>query len=342
VHLRHIVCTAAFAGVERYVTYVAAEQARRGHRVEVIGGEPQRMRAELAGSGVVHIGAPTARAGAWANLRRPRPDLVHSHMTAADAAAALTRPLVRRPLVSTLHFAQPRGHSATTRLLYRGLRPLLSAEVAISATVAGAAGGHPTVILNGVPAPTGPPPDGAREPVVLVVQRLEREKHTSVALRAFAASGLAAQGWQLHVLGDGEERPALERLAGSVGLAEAVRFAGPVDDVTERLAVAGLLLAPRPDEPFGLAVVEAMAAGTCVVAADGGAHRETVGRATPDTLFPPGDVDTAAALLQRLATDPAARSRHGHAARRHHEAELTIERHVDHLDALYERVLHRR
>ena len=41
-----------------------------------------------------------------------------------------------------------------------------------------------------------------REPVVLVAQRLEPEKDTDVAVRAFALSGLAGRGWRLEVAGD--------------------------------------------------------------------------------------------------------------------------------------------
>ena len=49
-----------------------------------------------------------------------------------------------------------------------------------------------------------------RLPVVLVAQRLEREKHTDVAVRAFAASGLADAGWRLKIAGDGALRGELE------------------------------------------------------------------------------------------------------------------------------------
>ena len=46
-HVVHVVVTDAFAGVERYVCQVANGLAARGHRVEVVGGEPARMAAEL-------------------------------------------------------------------------------------------------------------------------------------------------------------------------------------------------------------------------------------------------------------------------------------------------------
>lgn len=55
----HVVCTDAFAGVERYVTTLARTQDARGLRVHVLGGAADRMPAELAGSGVRWAPAPT-------------------------------------------------------------------------------------------------------------------------------------------------------------------------------------------------------------------------------------------------------------------------------------------
>ncbi len=105
---------------------------------------------------------------------------------------------------------------------------------------------------------------------------------------------------------------------------------------------ASLFLAPTDVESFGLAVVEAMAAALPVVAADAGGHRETIGSATPETLYPPTDPDAAAAVLAALAADPAAHvpARTRRAGERFLAA-FTIERHVDQLDALYRRLADR-
>jgi glycosyltransferase involved in cell wall biosynthesis len=338
VRIRQLVCTDAFAGVERYVTYVAVELARRGHEVEVIGGEPARMRAALDPAGVSHVAVASVSAVTRAAVRRPRPDLVHAHMTAADTAAVLGRPVVRRPVVSTLHFAHRRGHSPTTRTLYKALRPFITTEVAISQYVATAAGGGPVVIPNGIPAAPAPSASG-REPIVLMVQRLEREKDTATAVRAWQVAGLRQAGWSLQLLGAGAEREALESLVRELGLGDSVDLVGSVDDVGDRMRRASLLLATAPAEPFGLAVVEAMAAGLPVVAADGGAHRETIGPASPGTLFPPGDAAAAARILDELGADPERRADLAAAGRARFEAEYTIETHVDRLEALYRRLV---
>jgi glycosyltransferase involved in cell wall biosynthesis len=337
VRVRQLVCTAAFAGVERYVTYVAVELARRGHEVEVIGGDPGRMRAALDPAGVEHRAAATMPAVARAAVRGPRPDLLHAHMTAADLAAVVGRPVVRRPVVSTLHFAHRRGHSPATRTLYRSLRPFITTEVAISRFVAAEAGGDPIVIPNGIPT-TPPAPSDGRENVVVMAQRLEREKDTATALRAWREAGLRHAGWSLQLLGGGAERSALARQAADLGLDGSVELVGSVDDVAARLRRASLFVATAPAEPFGLAVVEAMAAGLPVVAADGGAHRETIAPASPGTLFPPGDASAAARILDELGADAERRATLAATGRARFEAEYTIETHVDRLEALYARL----
>lgn len=339
--IRHLVCTDNFAGVERYVATTSVELARRGHHVEIYGGAPAAMRTALGDATVEFIEAPDARAALVAQRGRPRPHLVHAHMTAADVVAIATRPLVRAPVVSTLHFAQPRGHDRSTRTVYRVIPRLVTAEVAISRAVNDANGGGAEVILEGIPDP-GPAKHGERQPVVLLVQRLEPEKDTATALRAFAVAGVAHDGWRLEIAGRGADRDALSRLAEALGIARSIEFLGHVDDVETLLEAASLFLATTPDEGFGLSVVEAMAHGLPVIATDGGAHPETIGTATPETLFAAGEAEAAAALLHRYAHDVDARADLAGRVRARYEEAFTIERHVDALEDLYDRVVARR
>ena len=54
----HLVATTAFAGVERYLTYVAPAQVQAGLEVVVLGGDRERMAAAFAGTGVLHHAGP--------------------------------------------------------------------------------------------------------------------------------------------------------------------------------------------------------------------------------------------------------------------------------------------
>ncbi|RMI03501.1 glycosyltransferase family 4 protein [Cellulomonas triticagri] len=329
----HVVCTDAFAGVERYVTTLARTQDARGLRVLVLGGAADRMPTELAGTGVDWAPAPTLR-HAVAALRRACTRLVHAHMTTAELAAVLTR---RAPVVATRHFAATRGSSGVGRAVGRFVTPRLAAQVAISQFVADRVEGPTTVVHPGVPAATGP--RATRRPVVLMVNRLEAEKRTDVALRMWAASGLAGTGWELHLAGDGALRPRLEALATDLGVAGATRFLGTRTDVDDLLATAGIFFAPRGDEPYGLSVVEAMAHGTPVVAGRGGGHSETVGTADGAVLVDPDDIEAAGAALAALARDPERRAAYGEELRALHQHRFAPEAHADGIAAVYAAVL---
>ncbi len=328
----HVVLTGAFAGVERYVCQVANGLAGRGHRVEVVGGDPPRMRDELVPS-VHHRPAISVRRGATILARRRDADLIHTHMTKAEIAAWLARPLDRHPTVATRHFASGRGSNPAARALASVAARSIVSDVAISEYVATTISGPSVLIPNGVPEQ---PQAALDAPTVVMLQRLDREKAPDVGIRAWASSGLPAAGWTLVVAGSGVLRPDLETLVRTLGCAGSVTFAGQVADTDGLLDRSSILLAPAPGEPFGLSVVEAMAHGVPVVAAEGGAHVETVGGA--GILFPAGDTVAAARALDELAGDRALRRRVGATLRARQQERFSLTRHLDRLEELYRSV----
>lgn len=330
----HVVCTAAFAGVERYVATLARVQDAQGARVRVLGGEGPRMRAELAGSGVRWSPAstPWQAARTLTALRDVR--LVHAHMTAAETAAVLA---ARAPVVATRHFASTRGSSTPARAVGRLVSGRIAGQVAISAYVAARVEGPSTVIHPGVPN-QGVAASG-RRPVVLVAQRLETEKRTDLALRIWAASGLAGRGWRLQVAGSGARLADLRDLAEALDVAGSCDFLGARADVGQLMARAAIFLAPRPDEPYGLAVVEAMAHATPVVATDGGGHVETVGLCPDAVLVAADAVPDAGAELAALAADATRRAGYGAALRALQRRRFTVEAHASRLEDVYRGVV---
>jgi glycosyltransferase involved in cell wall biosynthesis len=325
----HLVRSDTFAGVERYVADTATELAARGWDVTVVGGDATRMRAELPAA-VSHRPARSTVEVARELWRIGRCDVVHAHMTAAELPAALLKRSSGARLVVTRHFATRRGRSRPGGIAARLIERRMDVQIAISQFVADSTDTPCVVVHNGVvPSALALP----RSPTVLVLQRLEAEKDTATAVRAWALSGLGANGWQLVVHGRGAQESELRSLARALGVADTAHFLGFTPTPRTQVAQASLLLATATAEPFGLAVVEAMAEGTPVVASDSGAHRETLG--DDGAYFAPGDVEGAAAALAELAADELERARVGAALRDRQTSRFSVAAHVDVLEKVY-------
>ena len=334
----HLVVTRKFAGVERYVATTASEVARRGYATTVVGGDPEHM-PRVVGTEVRWLPGATAAEALRSLATLGGQDVCHAHMTMAEVIAVAARPLHRAPVVSTRHFAAPRGSVRATRLLAPVISAALSFEIAASEYIASRIERRPdTVLLNAVPA--SPNLWRPESRLVLVAQRLEAEKDTITALRAWQTARMWEEGWSLRVVGRGSQREALEAWVRSEAVPN-VSFAGWVPDVAAELAAAGMVLASAPTEPCGLVALEAMAAGVPVVACAGGGHLETVGRLADPPMFAPGDGDAAADALRSLLPVEA-RSRVSRAGRELVQSAFTVERHVDRLLEAYDSLPPRR
>ncbi len=151
---------------------------------------------------------------------------------------------------------------------------------------------------------------------VAMVGRLSPWKGQDVFLRAFAeAFGGGSEEAVLvgsAMFGEEEYEEALVDLVAELDLHDRVEFRGFRTDMrTELDRVDAMIHASVIPEPFGQVVVEGMAARLAVVAADAGGPAEVITHEVDGLLYPPGDVAALAALLRRLADDPALRFRLG-------------------------------
>lgn len=339
----HVVVSDAFAGVEAHVARLANAQASRGHDVVVVGGAVTQVQAAAGPDVRVVAGDGLAVARRAAVTHGASADVVHAHMTAAEVVcASLPRVLLGRvPLVATRHFALRRGQSTLGRMTRPLVARAVDAQLAISAFTAGHIDGPATVVLPGVadgPDRPARQPGGDGPRTVLMVQRLEAEKHPGTGVRAFAASGLAAHGWRLLVAGDGSLRDDVAALAAALGVADAVDLLGHRTDVPDLLAAASVFLAPTPSEGLGLSVLEAMAAGLPVVADGSGGHLETLG-ADARGLYATGDADAAGRALARIGLDPAGAAEYGAALQARQRARFSLAHQAEATDAVYRRVV---
>ena len=167
------------------------------------------------------------------------------------------------------------------------------------------------VSLPPVPRPAAAPP------LLAMVARLEAHKDHPTLLRALALlrdQGLPLRLW---LIGDGSRRPQLEALIHTLGLSAQVQLLGSRRDIPQLLAQLDLFVfAAGPDEGFGIALAEAMAAGVPVVATAVPACRALLAGGRCGLLVPPADPAALAAAIRSALADPAAARRRAAAARR--------------------------
>ncbi|MGH3680150.1 MAG: glycosyltransferase [Natronosporangium sp.] len=202
----------------------------------------------------------------------------------------------------------------------RDLWPRFDAGVFLSREDAAGFAAHGRLRATWIPNPL-PPPAADRPPGparVLAVGRLATIKRFDLAITAFARAAVA--GWQLHIIGDGEQHQALRQLAehasGPGGPAIVFRGRLPNSRMPAEYAAAQLLAVTSDHEGFGMVIAEAAAAGIPAVAFDvSGGVRSLVVQDGTGLLIPPGDLDGLTRALRTLMTDPARRQLLGQAAR---------------------------
>ena len=180
-----------------------------------------------------------------------------------------------------------------------------------------------------------PPPRPAGETRLVFVGRLTAIKGLRVLIEAFAQAHATRPGLSLTLVGDGDDRAHLERLAAPLG--SAVRFAGFLsqDGVAEALAEADAMVLPSFAEGLPVVLMEAMASARPVIATQVGGVSELVEDGINGFVVPAGDAETLAERIGRLADDPALRARMGAAGRSKVRAEFDVRVEAARIGALF-------
>jgi len=228
----------------------------------------------------------------WLHRHVPQFQAVHIHGVLSHAPLAAARacrqhgvPYVVRPLGTIASWSLARRAWRKQVLLAVAARHMLSNAAAIHCTsdeecadVHHLGFSRAIVIPLGVEMPAEPPvPLGTTEldaPYVLSLSRLDPKKNLETLIAAFAAAREATGSqWRLVVAGDGplDYLRALERLAVSCGVGQQVEFTGWVDGARKEVLLrrASLFALASHHENFGIAVLEAAAAGVPSVVSDG-------------------------------------------------------------------------
>jgi glycosyltransferase involved in cell wall biosynthesis len=301
----------------------------------------------------------------WLWRRAREFDLVHIHTVfsyASTAAAMIAKawgvPYIVRPLGVLNRWGFENRKPFLKRLSFAAIdKRILSHAAAVQYTseqerveAERLCPGLPSVILPNpvrISETWDPPPNlsrsGAPEPVLLFMSRLDQKKGLDLLIRAFAKVKRRFPESRLAVAGSGDDawEKSLRALAEKEQVADRIEWAGFVSGAAKRrmLERAALFVLPSYSENFGVAVVEAMAAGLPVVISDQiGIHPAiTEGGAG---LVTPCQVDALSdALIQALA-DPGALRAMGERGRKVAIAQFSIPVVAEKLVSLYQSLLH--
>jgi glycosyltransferase involved in cell wall biosynthesis len=286
-------------------------------------------------------------------------DLVHTHLfgdslhgyLAAQAAGGL-------PVVMTLHSERTLS-TPVQRAGYRWLLARAAQVVACGDSVRRSFAGWRTArpmrtVSNGLAPP--PPAAGAAASaaaarlrselglpagalVLATVGRLVELKGHRYLIEALAAAlPSLPRPVRLVVFGDGPLGPALRARAAAAGIADLVVFAGFRDDVARLLPAIDVLVFSSVSEGLPMALLEAMAAGRCIVASDLPGIVEAVRHGSEALIVRPAATAELRAALVRAAGDAELRARLGQAARQRFLTGFTAQRMVASYEAIYREV----
>jgi glycosyltransferase involved in cell wall biosynthesis len=336
-------------GEERMVETQRDVLTRRGHEVVVSDGRDAAARIAETRPDLVHVHNqfPSLSPSVYAAAHAAQvPVVQHLHNTRAVCiqpflvrdGAACTDCVGGSPLPGVMHRCYRSSLAASTaatvmqvrhrRAWSRHVTRFVAVSDAVAQTLRAAfPADRISVCHNGVDVDVVSSAPTTGDGYALYVGRLSYEK--GVDLLVDAARTIDTR---IVIAGDGPERDALEQRAGPN-----VEFVGYLErpELLAAVAPARVLVAPsRGQEPFGLGVIEAAAAGVPAIVTRVGGLPEIVRDGETGLVIAPFDADAIVAALRNPNVD-----RMGAAARRDYEARFTADAFADRLLAIYDDVL---
>jgi glycosyltransferase involved in cell wall biosynthesis len=342
----HVDTASGWRGGQNQVLLAAVGMARLGHEVALAcrHGGALETRARAAGLNVHALAfggdlKPAGLLGLFRLVRRLRPDVLQLHDPHAISAGVLaTRGRARALLVATRRVDFPlKGWPS--RLKYRACRRVVATSAAIR-SVLERDGLDPVslrLVYEGVP--DRAPQPGGREalaalgvplsaPIVGNVAALSDHKDQRTLLLAAPEVLRRVPAAHFVIVGDGELRSALERLAGELGLAGRCTFAGFRDDLDRLIPVFDVFCLSSHLEGLGTSLLDAMCFARAIVATAAGGIPEAVEDGETGRVVPVRDPQALAAALGDVLCDGARQRAYGAAGRRRFERLFTAERMV--------------
>lgn len=257
-----------------------------------------------------------------------RADIVHTQLWNADVLGVLAARRARVPIaISTVQGAyhplvgvaglarwRRRVLGLTYRAIYRRFDRVVAVSHAVRDDLVARRGlrVNPRRILvipnaldlDRIEAALATPPPGAGERRIVAVANLVPVKGHEWLIRAAPRIRSACPDARLLLVGDGPCRASLERLVRDVGVADVVTFAGSVRNPLPLVRASAVFVLPSLGGGLPVALLEALAVRTPVVASRAGSIPEVVEDGRTGLLVPPGDARALADAVVRLLGDP--------------------------------------
>lgn len=275
-------------------------------------------------------------------LSREQIDIVHTHNTYAHFYGSLAARMAGVPIVINTQHGRGCGDGWKDRWQFRIANRAAQRIVGVSDDAARLcrqqdrrSASRMIRIWNGIDLSRFVCRGPARSLTAISVARLSSLKDFPTLLRGLAAARRTAPELRLRIVGDGPERPALERLTQDLQLTGAVEFLGERSDVPQLLAEAGFFVSTSRSEGISLTLLEAMAVGLPVLTTSVGGNPEIVVDGETGRLIEPLNPDAAAAGLVAMCRAQSDWTRMGEAGRRRVEEHFEIRRMVRMYEDLY-------
>lgn len=362
-------------GVSEHVHFLSKDLARRGHDVTIVTGnigdagetaELDRRAHREHGYRTTRIGrsVPVVANGSIARLTMGLGikhqiatairgmDVVHAQGLASPTLPMGVLRVSTAPCtVGTFHTYFDEGHWMYARIgrYVRTSLARLDRRIAVSEACITALSpyfpGDWDVVPNGIdcelyrPLPQGEhrPPGPPR---ILFVGRFDPRNALGDLLEAAAILKAEGREFTVQVIGDGPARPVYERKARGLGIWDRIEWLGLLNEERPRFyREADVMAAPCVLASFGVVLLEALASGTPVVAADNVGFRQVIRGGVPGRFVPPHDPAALARGLAEVLDDPAQAACTGAQGRAAVEAEFDWPRVTARIEQIYREVL---
>ncbi|HTW94056.1 MAG TPA: glycosyltransferase family 4 protein [Tepidisphaeraceae bacterium] len=284
-------------------------------------------------------------------LRSGEIDILHCHNGRTALHAAVARRIAGRgQLIMTQHFLQParcsrRGIARiASSLVHAWMSRQFDRVIAISDAVAQSMleradlpADRMVTVHNGISPPDPRTLANATEvraglavadssPMIFTAARLEREKDIATLITAMSQVVQAVPAVRCFIAGDGRLRKELQAQIELLRLQQSVSLLGHRNDALSLLNAADVFVLPSPAEPFGLAILEAMALAKPVIATRAGGPLEIVEDNRTGLLVPPSNPTALADAIIALLGDIERAHSMGIAGRQRFESRFTAEK----------------